>query len=264
MFRAANYYRAADFFLHGKPQDPRITGIWKNATDCFDRAIALLDVPAERILIDGEEFYIPAILYRPSADGQPRPTLLLCNGFDGSQEEMLHAVGFSALERGFNVLTFEGPGQPTVRREQGLGFIAEWERVVTPVVSYCEQLSCVDASRIALLGYSFGGFLAPRAAAFEHRLAALVCVDGLFDIYQAFTGALLPELRHFLEEHKIDDVNRAVAIGMTRNTHMRWAVEHGCWAFRASTPYEFLERTRTMSMRGLTGQIQCPVLVCDA
>src|ERR1700722_17210217 len=24
MFRAANYYRAADFFLHGKPQDPRI------------------------------------------------------------------------------------------------------------------------------------------------------------------------------------------------------------------------------------------------
>lgn len=56
-----------------------------------------------------------------------------------------------------------------MRREQGLGFIAEWERVVTPVVRYCEELSCVDSSRIVLLGYSFGGFLAPRAAAFEHR-----------------------------------------------------------------------------------------------
>jgi pimeloyl-ACP methyl ester carboxylesterase len=161
-------------------------------------------------------------------------------------------------------LGFEGPGQPTVRREQGLGFIADWERVVTPVVSYCEKLSCVDASRIALLGYSFGGFLAPRAAAFEHRLAAVVCIDGLFDIYQAFTGALPAELRRLLDERKIDELNRAVAIGMTRNTRMHWAVEHGCWAFLASTPYEFLERTRTMSMGGLTGRIQCPVLVCEA
>jgi pimeloyl-ACP methyl ester carboxylesterase len=264
MFRAANYYRAADFFLHGNPRDPRICETWKNATACFDRAIALLDVPAERVQIDGGEFRIPAILYRPSADGLPRPTLLLCNGFDGSQEEMLHAMGFSALERGFNVLTFEGPGQPTVLREQRLGFIAEWERVVTPVVSYCERLGCVDASRIALLGYSFGGFLAPRAAAFEHRLAAVVCVDGLFDIYQAFTASLPPEIRRLLDDRKIDELNRAVAVGMTRSTNMRWAVEHGCWAFQARTPYEFLERTRTMSMRGLTDQIQCPVLVCDA
>jgi hypothetical protein len=145
MFRAANYYRAADFFLHGKPADSRIREIWKSATACFDRAIALLDVPAQRVQIDAGAFDIPAILYRPSADGLPRPTLLLCNGFDGSQEEMLHAIGFSALERGFNVLTFEGPGQPTVLREQGIGFVGEWERVVTPVVNYCEKLVCVDS-----------------------------------------------------------------------------------------------------------------------
>src|ERR1700722_6238065 len=70
MFRAANYYRAADFFLHGKPQDARIHEVWNNATACFDRAIALLDIPAERIRIDGGEFYIPAILYRPAADSR--------------------------------------------------------------------------------------------------------------------------------------------------------------------------------------------------
>jgi hypothetical protein len=68
MFRAANYYRAADFFLHGNPQDPRILETWKNTTACFDLASSLLDVPAERILIDGGEFHIPTILYRPSAD----------------------------------------------------------------------------------------------------------------------------------------------------------------------------------------------------
>lgn len=92
----------------------------------------------------------------------------------------------------------------------------------------------------------------------------MVCVDGLFDIYQAFTGALPAELKRLLDERKVDELNRAIGIGMSRNTHMRWAVEHGCWAFQATNPYEFLERTRIMSMRGLTGQTQCPVLVCDA
>jgi pimeloyl-ACP methyl ester carboxylesterase len=151
-----------------------------------------------------------------------------------------------------------------VLREQGLGFIGEWERVVTPVVSHCAKLDFVDPSQIALLGYSFGGFLAPRAAAFEHRLAAVVCVDGLFDIYQAFAGSISQELRSLLDEHKVDEINHAVAVGRTKSTNMRWAVEHGCWAFQARTPYEFLDRTRTMSLRGLTAQIQCPVLVCDA
>jgi len=114
LFRAATYYRAADFFLHGNPRDPRIRETWKNATACFDHAISLLDVPGQRIPIDGGTFQIPAILYCPSEEVRPRPTLLVFNGFDGSQEEMLHQVGFAALERGFNVLTFDGPGQPTV------------------------------------------------------------------------------------------------------------------------------------------------------
>jgi alpha-beta hydrolase superfamily lysophospholipase len=264
MFRAASYYRAADFFLHGNPHDPRMDEVWRDATLCFDRAISLLDVPGERLEIDTGDFRIPAILYRADAGYQPRATLLLCNGFDGSQEEMLHAIGFAALERGFNVLTFEGPGQPTVRREQGLGFIPEWERVVTPVVTVCRELPCVDPSRIALLGYSFGGYLAPRAAAFERRLAALVCVDGLFDVGQAFAGAASLSFQQLFDEGRVKDFNHAVLVGMMHSTNLRWAIEHGCWAFRAATPYEFLRRAQAMTLRGIAKQVECPVLVCEA
>lgn len=39
-FRAASYYRAADFFLHGTPNDPRIMRTWVSATEQFDRAIS--------------------------------------------------------------------------------------------------------------------------------------------------------------------------------------------------------------------------------
>lgn len=264
MFRAATYFRAADFFLHGNPDDPRIRETWTNATACFNCAISLLDVPAQRMEIDAGDFRIPAVFYRPYGNQRPRPTLILINGFDGSQEEMLHVIGFAALERGFNVLTCEGPGQPTVLRGQGLGFIGEWERVVTPVVTHCLRLASVDPGAITLLGYSFGGFLAPRAAAFENRLAAVVCVDGIFDVYQSFSSALSLEMRRHLAERKVDELNRAIEQAKLHNTHLRWAVEHGCWAFRTDSPYEFLERTRNMSMRNIAWQIECPVLVCEA
>ena len=266
LFRAANYYRTADFFLHGNPGDPRIDEVWVKQRACFDKAISLMEVPGERIEIEAAGFRVPAIIYRPSGDNMPRPTLLLCNGYDGSQEEMLHVFGFGALERGFNVVTFEGPGQPTVVREQKLGFIAEWEKVVTPVVDYCQNLDYVDNDKIVLLGYSFGGFLAPRAAAYEHRLAAVACVDGLFDIYKAFSQSFPPQLRQLHDQKNQAAFDGIVLRAMKEadNIKLRWGVEQGCWAFCTESPYEFLEKTRAMNMDGIVENIACPVLVCDA
>lgn len=81
-------------------------------------------------------------------------------------EEMLHINGFAALSRGYNVILYEGPGQPTVRRSQNLGFIADWERVGTPVVDFAVARPEVDAEKLVLYGYSMGGGLCVRAAAF--------------------------------------------------------------------------------------------------
>src|SRR3569833_200216 len=107
---------------------------------------------------------------------------------------MLHVAGFAALERGYNVITYEGPGQPSVVRYQRRGFIAEWETVVTPVVDYLFTRPEVDTSRIALLGYSMGGFLAVRAAASEHRLAAVMAADAVYSLHQSHSSQLSPEL----------------------------------------------------------------------
>lgn len=264
LFRAATYYRAADFFLHGNPGDPRINETWDDQTACFNQAISLMDVPGERFEIKTPEFNIPGILYRAGRGEEPRPAILLCNGYDGSQEEMLHVLGFDAIERGFNVITFEGPGQPSVVRNQQLGFITEWERVVTPVVDYCQGLGEIDSSRLILLGYSFGGFLAPRAAAFEHRLAAVVCMDGLYDIYSAFTSGLPPALMALFESKEKAVFDGVLRKAMQGNAKLTWGVEQGCWAFHTGSPYEFLERTRTMSLEKIANNISCPVLVCEA
>jgi pimeloyl-ACP methyl ester carboxylesterase len=186
------------------------------------------------------------------------------NGFDGSQEEMLHVSGFAALERGFHVVTFEGPGQPTVLREQGLGFRHDWEAVVSPVADFCESVPEIDTGRLALLGLSFGGYLAPRAAAFEPRIAAVVAVDGLFDGYESATVLLTPQLRALLEARDADGFDTAAGPAMARNPGLRWYIEQGLWAFRVDTPYEFFDRARLYTLDGVADKIACRVLVCQA
>jgi alpha-beta hydrolase superfamily lysophospholipase len=263
-FRAASYYRAADFFLHGSPSDPRIKSTWASATEQFNRAISLLAPAGERVTIQADGFTIPAILYRAGPEAIPRPTILMFNGFDGSQEEMLHVCGFAALERGFHVLTFEGPGQPTVVREQGLGFRHDWEQVVTPIVDYCEAVPEVDAARLSLIGLSFGGYLAPRAAAFDSRIRAVVAIDGIFDAHQSVINILTAELKALFDSQDVDGFNTAVHGAMEYNTALRWYVDQGLWSFGVQTPYEFLDRSRVYTLEGVAQRITCPVLVCQA
>ena len=62
-------------------------------------------------------------------------------------------------------------------------FRPDWEAVVTPVVDFAVGRSEVDQERMVLIGRSFGGYLAPRSAAFEHRLSSLIADSGQFDMF---------------------------------------------------------------------------------
>jgi hypothetical protein len=46
----------------------------------------------------------------------PRPTLIAHGGFDSTLEELYTSAAAPPLERGYNCLTFEGPGQGGVIR----------------------------------------------------------------------------------------------------------------------------------------------------
>lgn len=265
LFRAATYFRNAEFFLHGNWDDPRINTYWEQNIACFTEAISHLPVPGERKLLPAQGFQVPIYWFRASADDNdddesaPRPTLLLHIGFDSGAEETFHQHGLAALERGYNVVCLEGPGQGSVRRAQGLGFTPAWETVVAPVVDFLEAQRCVDAARIALLGMSFGGVLCARAAAREHRLAAVVCNDGLFD----FSA---PEIIARVGELGLDDEEglRAFLGDESRPAKQRWGVAHGLWSFNVRTIAEFQIEVKKYTMKGLGAKVECPVFVGDA
>src|SRR5947208_3925776 len=85
------------------------------------------------------------------------------------------------VARGYHCLLFDGPGQGRALIEQRLPMRPDWEKVVTPVVDVAVKLPGVDPEKIILAGWSFGGFLVVRAAAFDPRATAVIADPGQWD-----------------------------------------------------------------------------------
>ena len=87
-------------------------------------------------------------------------------GFDSILEELIHVSRRSCIGKGYNCLTFEGPGQGGVIRKNKIPFRFDWEKVVMPVLDYALDRNEVDEQRIGLMGISMGGYLAARTSFF--------------------------------------------------------------------------------------------------
>lgn len=259
--RASNYYRTAEFFLHGNRQDQRIMDTWGKSRNAFRQALPLLEWRAEEVEIPYQDTFLPGYFYR--IDDTPRPTLLVHGGFDSTGEELYFQVAVAALQRGYNCLTFEGPGQGAVIRKQHLPFRNDWEHVVTPAVDYLLTRPEVDSERIALKGISLGGYLAPRAAAFEHRLAACIANDGLFSNRFSDMGR---KFHQGSEEEFNNPVFREnfIKMIMQHSINARWAIENGMFTFNATNIDELMEKTECFTLEGVADKITCPTLVCEA
>lgn len=191
-------------------------------------------------------------------------------GFDGSAEEMHFMGARAAVERGYNCLAFDGPGQFGPRHRAGMTFRPDWEKVVTPVVDFALSRPEVDPRKIALMGHSLGGVLAPRAAAFEERLAACIANDGIYDYAAATTLARVPAtdrdayVRQLKAEHA-PEIDNLLAGLMEANPTIRWAHIQGMYAMGAATPREYGAASLDYHLRdGVAESISCPTLVCEA
>lgn len=184
-------------------------------------------------------------------------------------EEMHWNGGRAALERDYNVLVFDGPGQYSAVHKQGLYFRPNWESVVTPVVDYALTRKEVDPKRIALHCESLGGYLSPRAAAFEHRLAACISDDGVYDFGATLLGSFPADkreaIRAALFAPSAPELDAALDHAMKTNGVARWSYTHGMYAFGVKTPRAFMAAAMDYHLRdGIAEQITCPTLVCQA
>lgn len=266
--RASNYYRTAEFFLHANPAEPRMAAAHDRAVACFTSAAPLLDIPAEPVRIPYEGTELPGYFYRARTGPNPGPAVVMHNGFDGSAEEMHFVAAAGLAERGYHVLSFDGPGQPGPMHAEGLLLRPDWEKVVSRVLDHLLTRAEVDGARIALLGNSMGGLLAPRAAAFEPRLAALVALDGVQDMSARVVdmfGGDRTRTAAMLRASAAPDIDAAIAEAAAADPTMRWAIEHGMWVTGTTSPRAYLAAMLDYRVDDdIAGRITCPTLVCAA
>ncbi|KAJ5116668.1 hypothetical protein N7456_001016 [Penicillium angulare] len=270
-FSASHYFRRTDFYLHGNWSNPLINSLWAEQTAAFNKAIAALPVPGKRILIPAKEgnFTIEAIWFgAPNSENRTLPTLVVGNGYDAAQEDSYHYFVAKALERGWNCITYEGPGQPTVRRKQNIGFIPDWEKVVTPVMDYLlsEKADVVDKDQVVLIGNSMGGYLAARAAAFEKRLAAVVLVPGVWNLYASFTRQLPSQLMDMYDAGNFTQFDKelfSLRKSGKLSTNAAWGLDQGLWSFYTHSPSDFLTQSKQFQLEDVVDKIDMPVFVGD-
>lgn len=259
--RAAHYSGSAFFYVLSTHDPDRSRSTWRWHRECFDRAIDLWPTPAERIEIPYEDTALHGYFWS-GGDGR-RPTLILNNGSDGPVSDMLVMGADDAVARGYNAITLDGPGQGRALYEQGLFFRHDWEAVITPVVDFLLARDDVDPDRVALAGFSQGGYWVPRAAAFEHRLAAIVADPGVVKVGTSWTRHLPAELLQLLDEGQDELFDQYLAAGMKEDPVARTTLAKRMEPYGSTSMASILRELRKWDLTDVADLIACPVLITD-
>ena len=115
--------------------------------------------------------------------------MVLIPGLDSTKEEFFLLENVF-LARGLATMSLDGPGQGEggyelpIRHDYEVGLAAALDAIA--------ERKDVDHDRIGAMGVSLGGYSAPRAAAFEPRIKAVVGISGPFNFGECWDD--LPDL----------------------------------------------------------------------
>lgn len=239
MRRACVYYMTAERMQkHGYA--PREEAYAKMLAAMLESArLGNRNVEAVEIAYEGSSypgFFVKA----PDRDGKPAPCMIHTNGLD-SVKEMIYwsGIGDDLAARGISTLMIDHPGVGEALRLRSLPGVFDSERWASAAVDYLQTRDDVDPEAIGIMGWSLGGYYAPRAAAFEPRIKQ--CVSW---------GA-----NHFWGELQ---KRRLMREGENPVPHY-W--EHVMWVFDQPDMDSFMAWAPNMSLNGVVSRIAVPYLV---
>jgi pimeloyl-ACP methyl ester carboxylesterase len=269
--RAATYRRAS-LHRHPDPFHPDVPVITQKAVENFDRFVALTDYPCKYVRIPYENTSLPGYLCSSDlTNSEVAPTIIYNQGKDGWLEDGKNYAD-EALARGWHVLLYDGPGMGRTIRLQGLPFRHDWEVVMTAVIDFAESQPQVDSDNLAHISLSLGGFLAPRAACFEHRLKALVPNPGVVSWYRVYESELKLLASAFgfgdeifdLLENDPEAFDEQVYIIMNTSDFLQWGFVDSMWHHGVDSPHGLMNEIKKFDIQDMIGNITTATLVVDA
>jgi pimeloyl-ACP methyl ester carboxylesterase len=251
--RASNYYRTAMFSL--PPSDSRLDSYLTCSRTCFQRAAALFTPPIEVLAVPFGAATLPGYFL---STGTRAPTLIVLNGGDSTNEEMVHWLGFAALARGWNCVVFEGPGQwSALQLNPGLYLRPDYEEPAGAVIDHVIGRSDVDADRLAIFGPSLGASLAARATAHDKRIKACVSDGLVVDVYQAW-HAVWPRP---LQQAPAPVFDAVFGVLERLSPQLRGLTNRFRAMFGQSRPHNLIASWRPFGIGDLAPRIDVPVLL---
>jgi hypothetical protein len=233
LYHAALYLRSAEFYM--PVTDARKTSCRLCFVQWIKEYYHVTD--ANHFNIPFENITMNAYRFLPE---KPVGTIVLFGGFDSYIEE-LFSMQLYFFQNGFDVITFDGPGQGTPLEEQQSRITPDWHKPVKAVLDH------FNLNDVTLMGYSLGGCLVLRAAAHEPRVSRVVCADILTDFFQAVLKKLPPvEKAVFTSLMKLDAapvVNALIYHLMKENMLVESTITQGLHVTGTATPFEFLKKT---------------------
>jgi dienelactone hydrolase len=180
--RAAVYYFCGERFI--APSE-RKWATYRDCLRCFRKGIERRFPNIERIEVPYEGTTLPAWFLKADVKGAA-PTMVMFDGLDNAKELSVLFGGVEIARRGIHVLAIDGPGQGEALRLQGIPSRYDYEVPGRAAYEYLSRRPEIDPKRIGVMGFSMGGYYAPRAAAMEPRFAACLAWGGHWDYHESW------------------------------------------------------------------------------
>ncbi|SCY79143.1 alpha/beta hydrolase family protein [Alkaliphilus peptidifermentans] len=251
-FHAAYYYRMAEFFL--KKTDLKKLDIYNLCIKNYYKAFDAYRLQYERYDVPYGDGSLNCLRITASEE---KAIVLVCGGYDSFIEEFVINVN-KLTQFGYTVILFEGPGQGR-SLEQKLHFIHNWEVPTRAVLDYFNINNC------AMIGISWGGYLALRSAAFEKRISATIAYNIMYDGYDVMTNIFPPLIKKII--NLLYRFNQKNALNMFTDKIRRksiiadWALSQGMYITGTNNTFEFYKEISKHTLKNICNKIDQKVLL---
>lgn len=255
--KAAYYFRGAEFFI--PESDPHKQELRNKFISLSNEYYGISK--NQHFLIPYENGFLSAYRFTPE---NPKGTVVFCNGFDGYIEEG-NLIMLVFKDAGYDVISFDGPGQGTSLEDYKMPMTHEWEKPVKSLLDY------FNLNDITLIGMSLGGHLALRAAAYEKRVKRVIAYDILPDFFKVIMHQIIPvihktnpsikDIEDFLIHGEAKKVNALLNDLMQKSLMLEWGLKQGMHVTGSNSPYEFIHKIISYNTANFSNLITQDVLL---
>jgi pimeloyl-ACP methyl ester carboxylesterase len=245
VLKGAYYLRLAEFFM--LTGDARKLPTRQRFVDLILDYFKIPSSAYNRIAF--ESGWLPSYRLTPA---HPKGTLVVFGGFDSYIEEWMPAALFFR-DAGYDTILFEGPGQGAALELAHVTMSPEWQKPVKAVLDFFH----LDA--VTLMGFSLGGGLVIRAAAFEPRVRRVIAYDVMTNGLECFLRPMPPpaqkELLGWIDTGNEGAVDKFFADAMAKSLLLDWMTKLAIHNTGVKTPYEMLKHYQKYETASISSQL---------